>query len=669
MKSRFRSLALGLAALLGTAAMAQQPNTIEVIGTVLQCTPGDSVHIETVQGTVPQYSFWVPLDSNCMFFAQLGVATPVSFVQATVPCGGILATVWDSVVFNGQLDTAYMSLVIACGGGGTFDCLGVLNGPNMPGTPCNDGNPMTTNDTWTPNCVCAGTPPPPSCEAAFLVQQQYVNNVPVPFSMITVNQSTGQNPITYQWWMPDGSPSGAMNPSFLFTSPGTYGICLTITAGGNCTSTLCDTIVVDSAGVITTPNITPDCLGNLGGTALPGTPCQIPGTFITGIWSPNCVCDTINNLYDCLGILNGPNVPGTACSIPGVGTGIWDANCMCDTLGGAYDCNGVLNGPAMPGTACTDTINGVLYTGNWSINCQCIINGLIDCLGVPGGNNMPGAPCNDGDSLTVMDTWTPNCQCVGVYLNPYDCLGVLNGPDLPGTPCDDGNPATTNDMWDANCNCVGNNNSPCQAEFFVLQAYDIDSVLGPSPIPNELWIWNLSNGGSGTYSFLWNFGDGTSSTDPFPTHTYANSGPYVLCLTIDDGQNCISTYCDTVAMDANGLYTGLVSNSNDRGAGFTINVQNPGTNSIASVGDLHELATWPNPVNETLNIAFSSTLQGAVNITILDVNGRIVHQDRAARAAGRNQMVVPTHELGAGMYLLRIGTGEDSISLRFVKAR
>ena len=143
----------------------------------------------------------------------------------------------------------------------------------------------------------------------------------------------------------------------------------------------------------------------------------------------------------------------------------------------------------------------------------------------------------------------------------------------------------------------------------------------------------------------------------------------MLCLTIDDGQNCISTYCDTVAMDANGLYTGLVSNSNDRGAGFTINVQNPGTNSIVSVGELHELATWPNPVNETLNIAFSSTLQGAVNITILDVNGRIILQDRAARAAGRNQMVVPTHELGAGMYLLRIGTGEESISLRFVKAR
>jgi hypothetical protein len=38
----------------------------------------------------------------------------------------------------------------------TFDCLGVANGTALPGTPCDDGNPNTGNDTWNSNCQCVG---------------------------------------------------------------------------------------------------------------------------------------------------------------------------------------------------------------------------------------------------------------------------------------------------------------------------------------------------------------------------------------------------------------------------------------------------------------------------------------------------------------------------------
>ena len=38
-----------------------------------------------------------------------------------------------------------------------FDCLNVLNGPDLPGAPCDDNNPCTTSDTWSPACVCTGT--------------------------------------------------------------------------------------------------------------------------------------------------------------------------------------------------------------------------------------------------------------------------------------------------------------------------------------------------------------------------------------------------------------------------------------------------------------------------------------------------------------------------------
>lgn len=36
------------------------------------------------------------------------------------------------------------------------DCLGVVGGTALPGTPCDDGNTETINDTWNASCVCVG---------------------------------------------------------------------------------------------------------------------------------------------------------------------------------------------------------------------------------------------------------------------------------------------------------------------------------------------------------------------------------------------------------------------------------------------------------------------------------------------------------------------------------
>src|SRR5690606_29657386 len=39
----------------------------------------------------------------------------------------------------------------------TPDCLGVPGGTALPGIACDDGDPLTTNDTWSADCVCTGT--------------------------------------------------------------------------------------------------------------------------------------------------------------------------------------------------------------------------------------------------------------------------------------------------------------------------------------------------------------------------------------------------------------------------------------------------------------------------------------------------------------------------------
>jgi hypothetical protein len=67
-----------------------------------------------------------------------------------------------------------------------------------------------------------------------------------------VNTSTGTNNKTkYYWTFGDGTGSNAKNPVHTFSSPGKYGICLTIfDTLVNCYSTYCDSVSLDTNGII-----------------------------------------------------------------------------------------------------------------------------------------------------------------------------------------------------------------------------------------------------------------------------------------------------------------------------------------------------------------------------------------------------------------------------------
>jgi hypothetical protein len=529
MRSTLRSFAFGLAGMLALGTMAQYPYTWVIEGQVSGCYPGQTVNIQTVQGTQPSINVDVPVDGNCMFFAVLYTSSAMSFAQLSTTCNGVITNALADATFNFINDTAWSSVTIDCNGGGWTDCNGVLNGPDVPGAVCDDGNPFSWNDIWTVDCICIGT---------------------------------------------------------------------------------------DTIGVV-------DCLGVPGGPALPGTWCT---NFLndTGFWSVDCICITNSQNYDCNGVLNGPDMPGTACDDGDANTlnDTWSPFCICigtDTTGGIPDCLGVPGGSALPGTICTTFLND---TGFWSVDCICI-------------------PFNQ----------------------TLDCNGVLNGPDMPGMPCTI--PGTTIEgTWSVACVCEENNPAPCEANFWVLQAYTADSN-NIEPIPYELWIWNLSSGGSGVYSYLWDFGDGSTSTDPFPT--YADNGPYVLCLTIDDGEGCIDTHCDSVSVDEDGFYSGFAGDEN-RSDGFTINVQNQLT-GISEVTTTSDLAIWPNPVVDELNLAVVSDMHGVVNVTVTDLNGRVVLNEQHNLGGGKNQLRISTNELSAGLYTVRIGNDVNAVSQRFVKTR
>jgi hypothetical protein len=299
----------------------------------------------------------------------------------------------------------------------------------------------------------------------------------------------------------------------------------------------------------------------------------------------------------------------------------------------------------------------------------------LDCLGVPGGAALPGTPCTT--FLGTPGTWNNNCLCVADSSNVTDCLGIVNGPNLPGTPCDDGNPMTNGEVWSADCDCVSDTTSlGCEANFWAVQAYQADSLnpAGGTPIPNEVWVWNLSSGGNGSYQFFWDFGDGTSSTEAYPTHVYSGNGPWLLCLTMTSG-NCTDTYCDSISVDENGILNGLIVDGHPlsttyspRSGGFTLNVISEIPSGISELNADAELRLWPNPVDNALNVAFQAT-GGTGTLSIIDGNGRTVKAIAERFTSGTNRLTIPVDELAPGLYLMRLSNGNNSISARFLKTR
>ncbi|MBK9417024.1 MAG: hypothetical protein IPN62_06940 [Flavobacteriales bacterium] len=312
-----------------------------------------------------------------------------------------------------------------------LDCAGIPGGSATPGTACDDGDPTTGMDTYGPDCTCAGL----LFDCAGVPGGLELPGAPCDDGLaLTDNDVLGTD------CQCAGTPSGLD--------------CAGVLAGAALPGTSCDDNDPTTGDDRWTSQcicvgIPLDCAGVPGGPALPGTGCD-DGDPLTGndAWSSDCTCS--GSLIDCTGIPGGGNWPGTACDDgdPTTGNDVYGADCVC--IGQLIDCFGIAGGSTLPGVECDDG-DPQTVQDTWDEQCQCV-GVLVDCLGVPGGSALPGSDCDDADPLTGEDRWGTDCVCRG---EPIDCFGIPGGSALPGTPCDDGEPTTGADVWTNGCLCAG----------------------------------------------------------------------------------------------------------------------------------------------------------------------------------------------------------------------
>jgi len=132
----------------------------------------------------------------------------------------------------------------------------------------------------------------------------------------------------------------------------------------------------------------------------------------------------------------------------------------------------------------------------------------------------------------------------------------------------------------------------------------------------------------GAVTYSWDFGDGTTSDEENPSHTYTESGEYEVVLTV-------TNQC------------GEVESSET----FVIVI------SSVTEADFAKMSVYPNPTSDVLTISLENEQADIIQLNIIDVQGRIVQKG----SFKTKNHTINTANLIDGTYMLRLSTEEATL--------
>jgi|GEM_PF-3141875 PKD repeat protein len=194
-------------------------------------------------------------------------------------------------------------------------------------------------------------------------------------------------------------------------------------------------------------------------------------------------------------------------------------------------------------------------------------------------------------------------------------------------------------------NCGGGGGGGCQAGY-----YWYPDTSGQYTII----LVNTSTGNN--LSYLWTFGDGSSSTLANPSHVYNGPGYYQVCVTVSQSapSGCTSTYCDTL---------GVLNFTNS--VPFSIMVMGGAVSTVQPMDEVVDL--HPNPASHSSSLKFTLQQSAEVDIAVVDLQGKTVMQQNLGMcSAGENQFDLDLSRLQAGVYFVRTSTGSHRVVRKLV---
>lgn len=161
-------------------------------------------------------------------------------------------------------------------------------------------------------------------------------------------------------------------------------------------------------------------------------------------------------------------------------------------------------------------------------------------------------------------------------------------------------------------------------------------TVSVSGLPTAAFNYEVSNGvltftdsSSDATSWSWNFGDGTTSTDQNPEHTFAADGEYEVCLSAGNtiGEN---EHCETIAVSIVGLNDAVFNN----------------------------ISIMPNPAINFVNVEFSQFKASIENIELINIAGQTVRNISTQELLGNTKITIDLTDLAEGIYFVNFTTDE-----------
>jgi hypothetical protein len=163
----------------------------------------------------------------------------------------------------------------------------------------------------------------------------------------------------------------------------------------------------------------------------------------------------------------------------------------------------------------------------------------------------------------------------------------------------------------------------------------------------------------------WDFGNGMTSNELYPTYFYDSIGTYTVCLTVYYFDGCSASSCVTFTMDANGV-------SGPGGAqmnGFWLNTTGTYPNSVVEMTSSQtSVNMFPNPTSGNVAVK-ASQLNPSENtiIRIYSIDGKEVFANNFGNGAVNNTFQLNVAELSNGYYFLSLQNGNQIQRVPFVK--
>lgn len=188
------------------------------------------------------------------------------------------------------------------------------------------------------------------------------------------------------------------------------------------------------------------------------------------------------------------------------------------------------------------------------------------------------------------------------------------------------------------------------------QANSQFTVFADSVNAGNYFAYNQSTG-TGSVSYLWDFGDGTTSTQQYPFHQYATPGQYIICLTVTASNGSVT--CTDVSCDSSSVQRVAAAYLMDR-----IQVLPQGATAVMETQVLKSMNVFPNPVDNELTVEVQLSKEEKLFYTITDALGKVVDHNEL----NATKTVINTGNLDRGMYFLSVTSGQEVLkTTRIVK--